>query len=265
MILVLGGTAEGREIAALLGRRGFRILLTVVSDYGAALVQSEPLVEVVAGKLNRNELTELILKRGIRVIIDATHPYAKEATDNSLEAALETKSPYLRFERKPAADSIEGPGIYRVKTYEEAAETAVSLGNTIFLTIGSKNLEPFIKTSQGINKRIVARVLPDAGVIRQCLELGLLPRNIIAVQGPFSLAMNKAWLREYGADVLVTKDSGRVGGTDTKFAAATDLELPVVVISRPDTEITTVCGDTAIFDDIHEIVKRAEMLYRDKV
>lgn len=265
MILVLGGTVEGREIAALLGRRGYKVLLTVVSDYGAALAPPEPSVEVLAGKLEQTELTELISKRGVRVIIDATHPYAEVVTDNSLKAALETKTPYLRFERKPAADSIEGPDVYKVKTYEEAAETAMSLGNTVFLTIGSKNLEPFVKKSHFTGKRVVARVLPDAGVIQQCLELGLLPKDIIAVQGPFSLEMNAAWIREYGADVLVTKDSGRVGGTDTKVDAAARLKLPVVVISRPDTVITSECGDTVVLDDIDEIVIRAEMLYKDKV
>lgn len=265
MIIVLGGTAEGREIAALLGRRGFKVLLTVVSDYGAALAPPESSVEVLAGKLEQTELAELISNRGIRVIIDATHPYAKVATDNSLKAALETKVPYLRFERKPAADSIEGPGIYRVKTYEEAAETAMSLGNNVFLTIGSKNLEPFVKKSNDTNKRVVARVLPDAGVIQQCLNLGLLPKDIIAVQGPFSLEMNVAWMREYRADVLVTKDSGRVGGTDTKLEAAAQLELPVVVITRPDNAITSISVDMAIFDDIDQIVNRAEMLYKDKV
>lgn len=261
MILVLGGTAEGREIAALLGRRGFTVLLTVVSGYGAALVPPEPSVEVLAGMQGLNELTEIISKRGVRVVVDATHPYAKAATDNSLKASLETKAPYLRFERKTTADSVEGPNIYRVQTYEQAAETAFSLGNTIFLTIGSKNLEPFVKSSRGTNKRVVARVLPDAGVIQQCLELGLLPKDIIAVQGPFSVEMNAAYMREYGADVLVTKDSGRVGGTDTKLKAASQLKLPVVLISRPDTLIATVAGETSVYDDVDEIVNRAEVLY----
>lgn len=265
MILVLGGTVEGREIAALLGCRGFNVLLTVVSDYGAALAAPEPSVQVLAGKLDPAGLAELISKREIRLVIDATHPYAKAATENSLKAALEAEVPYLRFERKSAAYSIEGPGIYWTKTCEEAAETAVSLGNTIFLTIGSKNLEPFVKNCHAADKRVVARVLPDAGVIQQCLKLGLLPKDIVAVQGPFSVEMNTAWLREYGADVLVTKDSGSIGGTDTKLQAAAQLELPVVVISRPDTIITGVLGNSAVFDDINQIVNRAEMLLQGKL
>ena len=38
---------------------------------------------------------------------------------------------------------------------------------------------------------------------------------------------------KYGADVIVTKNSGTIGGTDEKFQAAKDLDIPVVVIDRP--------------------------------
>jgi precorrin-6A/cobalt-precorrin-6A reductase len=53
------------------------------------------------------------------------------------------------------------------------------------------------------------------------------------MQGPFSLELNRALFKQYGAEVVVTKNSGVVGGTDTKIAAALELALPVVVINRP--------------------------------
>jgi len=40
-------------------------------------------------------------------------------------------------------------------------------------------------------------------------------------------------LKKYRADVIITKNSGAIGGTDTKFAAAEELDLPVIVIDRP--------------------------------
>ena len=80
---------------------------------------------------------------------------------------------------------------------------------------------------------LVSRVLPTAEVIALCEGLGLSPKQIVAMQGPFSQALNREMFRQYRADVIVTKNSGAIGGTDTKIAAAVELGLPVVVIDRP--------------------------------
>jgi len=53
------------------------------------------------------------------------------------------------------------------------------------------------------------------------------------MQGPFSRELNRSMYEKYHADVIVTKNSGTIGGTDEKFQAAEDLGLPVVVIDRP--------------------------------
>jgi precorrin-6A/cobalt-precorrin-6A reductase len=61
----------------------------------------------------------------------------------------------------------------------------------------------------------------------------LKPSEIIAMQGPFSYELNKALLIDYRASVLVTKESGPVGGTDNKIKAALDLGIPVILMERP--------------------------------
>jgi len=77
----------------------------------------------------------------------------------------------------------------------------------------------------------------------RCQSLGLLPRDIIAMQGPFSYAMNKVMFADYEAQVVVTKDAGVIGGTDTKMAAARDLGIPVVVVRRPEIEYSCVAAN----------------------
>ena len=100
-------------------------------------------------------------------IIDATHPYAKEATENIYGASLHTQTPYLRLlrESQGVQDSILVPN----------AETAVSFLNTVtgnvLLTTGSKELAAFTAVTN-YQERLFARVLPMASVLEQCQKLG---------------------------------------------------------------------------------------------
>ena len=101
---------------------------------------------------------------------------------------------------------------------------------------------------------MTVRLLPTAKVIAECTELGFSPKNIVALQGPFSTELNIALYRQYEADVIVTKNSGEVGGTDTKLEAAKALGLPVVMIDRPKItydEIAYTFEDIAAFAEKH--------------
>lgn len=234
MILLLGGTLEGREIAGALAGRGLQVLVTVASDYGAEMLPPDLPVEVLIGRLDAAALDRLLTERKIRLIVDATHPYARVITETAWEVSRNKKIPFIRYQRPPAAEGAGGDRIYRVNSYEEGAELVMGLGERIFLTIGSRNLAPFVKAARQAGRRIVARVLPDARVLEECAAMGMAPQDIIAIQGPFSLEMNLAMLREYGADVLVTKDSGTTGGADKKLEAAAALGIPAVIVARPD-------------------------------
>ena len=60
-----------------------------------------------------------------------------------------------------------------------------------------------------------------------------------------------ALYRQYQAEVVVTKNSGEIGGTDTKLEAAVELRLPVVMIDRP-----RIAYDKVVytFDDVLQFV-----------
>ena len=74
MILVLAGTLDGREIAAGLIEAGYEVLASVVSDYGRSLAEQSG-VKAQAAAMSAEELEQFIQSKGIRLIIDATHPY----------------------------------------------------------------------------------------------------------------------------------------------------------------------------------------------
>ena len=122
----------------------------------------------------------------------------------------------------------------------------------IFCAIGNKNIEIFLKVAWEKGKKIVARILPDVKAIEKCLNLGLRPKEIVAMQGPFSEELNRAMLKEYNASVLVTKESGAVGGLETKVNAALSLNIPVVIIERPKLQYNMVVQN---YEDLIKFLK----------
>ena len=65
------------------------------------------------------------------------------------------------------------------------------------------------------------------------------------MQGPFGVEMNRAMLVHYRAEVLVSKESGGLGGTDAKLTAALELGVPVVLVQRPQIPYPRVVQDWA--------------------
>ena len=235
MILLLYGTKEARELLSLLRQKGYEVIVAASTEYGGALAGQEGAAEVVIASTEGNWLEELLTEKSVRMIIDATHSLSGWLSASFQELCIKTNLPYIRFERKES-DLPEHPLVHPVESWEEAAKKAAELGNTIFLTTGSNNLEFFLRESALSGKRVVVRVLPENKVIKKCQDLGISPRDIVGLHGPFSTRFNRAIFHAYKADVIVTRDSGHSGGTDTKVAAALALKIPVVVIRRATRE-----------------------------
>lgn len=238
MILLIAGTAEGREIFSLLGKRGYPVVAAVATSYGVQALAGEGPPErawVLNRALDEKEMVSLLKEKGIRVVVDASHPFAVRVSAHARQACALTGVKYIRYAR-PAAQVPEEPRIFPCRDFYQAARTAVSLGETIFLTTGSKTLPIFVEEARKHGKRIVARVLPAPEAVAGCLALGLAPADVIAMQGPFSYELNRAFFAACRAEVVVTKESGPAGGTEQKIKAALDLDIPVVLIERPAEE-----------------------------
>jgi len=252
MILLLAGTADGREIASRLNRAGHRLIACTATEYGGRLLSKSIAAEVISRRLDGKEMAELIHAKKIRLVIDATHPYAEEATANAIQACAITAAKYIRFQR-PALSVPDSPLVHPVRGYPEAAAKAVALAEkSIFLATGLKTLSTFVTAARDAGKKVIARVTPDPEGLRRCLELGVEPGDIVAMQGPFSAHLNQQLLIHYRADVLVTKESGAAGGTDTKLEAALALAVPVVLITRPP-------APEGAFEDIEKLLGYIEL------
>ena len=243
VIFVIAGTEDGRELAGFLLNNGFEVTASVVSSYGKALLERYEGIKINDKKLDEDELVGLLLNGSVEVLVDASHPYAVNVSQNAMVACHSANVPYIRYERESIPLTYDK--IFHVANYEEAAVKAAELGKNIFLTTGSRNLKIFVESPTLRECNLIARILPTAEVLAECEKLGFNPKNIVAMQGPFSTELNVELFKHYKADVIVSKDSGQIGGVDTKLTAAEKLKLPIVLIDRPKIHYDNVVSDFA--------------------
>ena len=235
MIWVVGGTSNATEICERLVVAGLSVVVSVTTDFGRQLSEF-PGIEVVQGKLSLDGMEQLIQNYRVRLVVDASHPFAAEVSSNAMLAAEKIGVPYLRFER---ANTRFENATY-VDDYEEAVAYLADKQGNILLTTGSKFVAKFIPL--GV-ERLYARVLSTSDSIALCEQAGLKPVNVIAMCGVGSVALNMALLKEFDIQFLVTKESGAEGGLQEKIEAANQMNAEVIIIQRPAINYPEVYSD----------------------
>lgn len=228
-VIVFAGTTEGYEISRFLGENQIPVLACVATEYGSRSLKESSSLHVQAGRLDENEMKELFSREKPELVLDATHPYAAEVTRNIRKACEEAEVSYTRILR--TGSEQQNAAAY-VKDTQEAAEYLKGTTGNVLLTTGSKELAAFTSVPD-YKERLFARVLSLPSVIEACQALGFEGRNLIAMQGPFSMELNQAMLTQYECRYLVTKDSGKAGGFLEKIQAAEACGATVVIIGRP--------------------------------
>jgi len=227
-LLVFGGTSEARELL----ESGIPAVCSVATDYGAKLLENLSGVQTIVGRMDASDMAEFIRDNGFTCVVDATHPYAAEASRNIKLACGSGGTPLLRVLRESTPCS-GCANVKAVSSCEEAARFINEAGGNVLLTVGSKELNKFTGIT-GYKKRLFARVLPLPEVISRCAELGFDAGHIIAMQGPFSQEMNEALIKMTNASILVTKDGGPAGGAREKINAAAAAGATVILVRRKD-------------------------------
>ncbi|WP_433367899.1 cobalt-precorrin-6A reductase [Actinoplanes sp. CA-142083] len=215
-VLILGGTAEGRALAAALS--GYQVISSLAGRTRTPLL---PPGEVRIGGFGGVEgLATFLLERRIDVLVDATHPFAESISANAAAAASATGVPLLVL-RRPGWTPQAGDDWRRVPDLAQAAALLPHLGHRVFLTTGRQGIAAFA----GLDECwfLARSVEPPEPPMPARLE-------VLLDRGPFTVDGELRLLHDHRIDVLVSKDSG---GSDAKLVAARELGIPVVLVDRP--------------------------------
>lgn len=216
-VLLLGGTAEARALAARLYPR-----VEVISSLAGRV--PDPALPVgavrVGGFGGVAGLREWLVDNGITAVVDATHPFAAGITANAAAACAGLGLAHLVLHRPP----WESGGSRQVSSDAEAAEVVADKGfSRIFLTTGRSGVAAFRNSPSWFLIRVVTA--PDAASLPRDHEL-------VLSRGPYRYDDECALMTRHGIEVVVTKNSGG-SMTRAKLQAAQSLGIDVVMIDRP--------------------------------
>lgn len=229
-VLLFAGTMEGRRLAEYLDVCRIKSDVFVTTEYGEQLLPKGQHLRILVKSLTEEEMTLQMEEHSYDFVLDATHPFAKEATENIRNACGKTGHTLIRVRREDG--SAEGTQEIRVDSIKAAVEYLKQTKGNILITSGSKGLWEFTLLP-GYQERCYARVLPSLPVMAQCEAIHIKGEHLICMQGPFGKDMNLAMLRQVKAAYLVTKESGAAGGYGEKLEAAEEAGVIPIIIGRP--------------------------------
>lgn len=259
-VLIYSGTTEGRELAECLAKAHIPCIVCVATEYGRLVMPPLEGVRILEGRMNVEQMRMLAQSENVRVVVDATHPYATEVTENikmsvqkihtvggqaaELAQRLGRRNgenanevPYLRLLRqiKGGAEWKNAKGIHWMTDHADCVEELCKKEGNILLTVGSKELMHYSSAPE-LKDRLYVRVLPGVESLLLCEKCGMRGKQVIAMQGPFSKEMNKALMMQYDIRAIVTKESGSAGGFEEKLQAAQEMGADCYIIKSPKEE-----------------------------
>ena len=245
MIWIVGGTSDTTRLLDLLSDKidFSKLIVSVTTDYGEQLLNSYK-VKIFKGKIEREEIQNFIDKNQIDIIVDTSHPYAENISKNILEIIDLEKINYMRYERAKNIEDNE----YTFESLEKLIDYInENMKNEVILsTLGSKAIP---KLAEIENNKVFLRILPTVESVKSAIDYNFLPKDIIAIQGPFSKEFEEEMLKFYKASVLLTKDSGEAGGLSEKLEVCKKLGIKCLIVSRPKIDYPNV------LEEIEEILK----------
>lgn len=223
MILVLGGTTEGRKAIETLDKAGKTFFYSTISDMQE--VSSRNAVRVTGG-LDEEEMIDFCISKGIKAIVDAAHPFAIRLHETVATCSQKLSIPVVRFERKyPTRDNR----LTWCDDYDDAVRKMLSDNVSCLLALtGVKTISSlkgyweiqdcYFRILDRDESRDIARIagFPEEKLIYYKNDGDI--TNIINYVKP---------------DAIITKESGESGGFSTKVEEALQSGLKVYVVSRP--------------------------------
>ena len=216
MILVFGGTTEGRKAVEVLEEAGTTYFYsTKTGEQDITLHHGQR----IDGALDEEAMLAFCREQGIRLIVDAAHPFASQLHQTIAQVSETLDIPAIRYERiYPERD----PEITWIDDYSQIPHDIHSL----LATTGVQSIAK-LKPLEAEGVRIFYRILNRESSMALALKQGAGEEQLCYYENPKDIPVE--------ADAILLKESGLTGGFQEKVEAAQKRGMRIIALKRPET------------------------------
>lgn len=246
MILIFGGTTEGRKVVAVCESAAKLF-------YYSTKTKSQKIETAhgshITGGLDEKDIIDFCKEKAIKLIIDAAHPFAEVLHLNIAEASRELNIPVVRYERSYPDKEKD---LLWFNSYNEAIEHLEK--NNIDNLLALTGVNTVAKLKPYWQKHNCWFRILDRAESRSIIQKESFPiEQVLYYQqgGDETLLFEK-----FKPQAIITKESGESGGFKEKVLAARKLNIPVLVVKRPvlSPDFISVYGENGLRKQIEKLL-----------
>lgn len=213
MILVFGGTTEGRKAAEVLEEAGTSYFYSTKTGEQELSLQHGTRID---GALDGEAMQTFCREHAIRLVVDAAHPFATQLHQTITKVAKALQLPVIRYERiYPPRD----PDITWIDDYTQVPTDI----HTLLATTGVQSIKK-LKYLEAQGVKVIYRILKRESSISLAHQQGASDDQLCYYEDD---AMP-------GADAILLKESGISGGFVEKVNEARAKGMRIIAIKRPE-------------------------------
>lgn len=226
MILILGGTTEGRLAANTLDESGSPFYYSTRGDEQEVSLHHGIRLQ---GGMDAEAMELFCRQKGIRLLVDAAHPFAEELHRNVATVGQRLQVPVIRLERiYPPRTAC--PVIWCAGYDEAVKKIQQSHPASLLLLTGVQSIARLAALWKDENIRCHCRIL-DRDSSRLLADRQGFPRERLCYYHEGE--DERIVMEQLHPKAIVLKESGLSGGFKEKVEVATSLGIQVFAIQRP--------------------------------
>lgn len=226
MILVFGGTTEGKKAATLLESMAMPFVYSTKTNID---FQETKIANYRHGALNEKELEDYLIQKSIKIIINASHPFAEVLHGTIATVAKKLQIPVVRFGRKLLSKTID-PLVEYVTSYNAALEL-LKENNTLLVLTGVQSISKL--KSWWKNNTTYFRILNRPESLAIANKSDFPEKQLILGLPSANLEKEIDLIKANNIDTILTKETGNSGFLSTKIEAALKTNAHIIIINQP--------------------------------
>ena len=214
MILVFGGTTEGRKTVEVLEESGNRYYYSTKTGEQELTLHHGIRLD---GALNEEAMCAICEQQHIQLLVDAAHPFARELHTTVLEVASRLHLPVIRFER------IYPPRDTDIEWIDDYTQVPKDI-HTLLATTGVQSIRQ-LKYLEEQGVRVIYRILDRQSSRQLAYDQGATDEQLCFYEEGGTITVD--------ADAILMKESGGSGGFVEKVTEARTRGMRVIALKRP--------------------------------